>query len=135
MFALATGNSLRDLKVYGTFRVKERTRRNAEICVVCVLVASAGRRAWRKDRRSQSALSMYTVNRPNAGLKWSPCCLPIVAGVCSASCAHAFGCMYVWEGEVHYCCLKNNGIFYCSNVWWDHVPDANCTGVKGEHCS
>ena len=37
-----------------------------------------------------------------------------------------------WEGEVHYCCLKSYGIFYCSNVWWDHVPDANCTGVKGE---
>ena len=40
-----------------------------------------------------------------------------------------------WEREVHYCCLKSYGIFYCSNVWWDHVPDANCTGVKGEHCS
>ena len=40
-----------------------------------------------------------------------------------------------WEGEVHYCCLKSYGIFYCSNVWWDHIPDANCTGVKGEHCS
>ena len=40
-----------------------------------------------------------------------------------------------WEGEVHYCCLKSYGIFYCSNVWWDHVPDANCTGVNGEHCS
>ena len=33
--------------------------------------------------------------------------------------------------EVHYCCLKSYGIFYCSNVWWDHIPDANCTGVKG----
>ena len=31
--------------------------------------------------------------------------------------------------------LESYGIFYCSNVWWDHVPDANCTGVKGEHCS
>ena len=20
-------------------------------------------------------------------------------------------------------------------MWWDHIPDANCTGVKGEHCS
>ena len=20
-------------------------------------------------------------------------------------------------------------------VWWDHVPDANCSGVTGEHCS
>ena len=38
-----------------------------------------------------------------------------------------------WEGEVHYCCLKSYGIFYCSNVWWDHVPDANCTGVKGDN--
>ena len=40
-----------------------------------------------------------------------------------------------WEGEVHYCCLKTYGIFYCSNEWWDHIPYANCTGVKGEHCS
>ena len=40
-----------------------------------------------------------------------------------------------WEGEVHYCWLKSYGIFYCSNVWWDHIPDANCTGVEGEHCS
>ena len=39
------------------------------------------------------------------------------------------------EGEVHYCCLKSYGVFYFSNVWWDHIPDANCTGVKGEHCS
>ena len=39
------------------------------------------------------------------------------------------------EGEVHYCCLKKCGVFYFSNVWWDHIPDANCTGVKGEHCS
>ena len=31
------------------------------------------------------------------------------------------------EGEVHDCCF--------SNVWWDHIPDANCSGVKGEHCS
>ena len=42
------------------------------------------------------------------------------------------GCL---EGEVHYCCLKSYGIFYFNNVWWDHIPDANCTGVKGEHCS
>ena len=40
-----------------------------------------------------------------------------------------------WESEVHYCCLKSYGIFYCSNVWWDHIPDVNFTGVKGEHCS
>ena len=43
-----------------------------------------------------------------------------------------------WEGEVHYCCLKSYGIFYFSNVLWDHIPDANCTGggrpVRGEHC-
>ena len=39
------------------------------------------------------------------------------------------------QGEVHYCCLKSYGVFYFSNVWWDHIPDANCTGVKGEHCS
>ena len=40
-----------------------------------------------------------------------------------------------WEGEVHYCCLKSYGIFYFNNVWWDHIPNANCTGVKGEHCN
>ena len=39
------------------------------------------------------------------------------------------------EGEVHYCCLKSYGVFYFSNVWWDHIPDTNCMGVKGEHCS
>ena len=25
--------------------------------------------------------------------------------------------------------------FYFSNVWWDHIPDANCPGVKREPCS
>ena len=20
-------------------------------------------------------------------------------------------------------------------MWWDHIPDVNCLGVKGEHCS
>ena len=20
-------------------------------------------------------------------------------------------------------------------MWWDHIPDVNCSGVKGEHCS
>ena len=35
------------------------------------------------------------------------------------------------EREVHYCCL----VFYFSNVWWDHIPEVNCPGVKGEHCS
>ena len=39
------------------------------------------------------------------------------------------------EGEVHDCCLKNYGVFYFSNVWWDHIPDANCSGVKGGQCS
>ena len=61
--------------------------------------------------------------------------------VCLFVCYNLFVCFTgnlgvgCWEGEVHYCCLKSYGIFYCSNVWWDHVPDANCTGVKGEHCS
>ena len=39
------------------------------------------------------------------------------------------------EGEVHDCCLKINGVFYFSNVWWHHISGANCSGVKGEHCS
>ena len=39
------------------------------------------------------------------------------------------------EGDVHYCCLKSYGVFYFSNVWWDHIPDVICTGVKGEQCS
>ena len=41
------------------------------------------------------------------------------------------------EGEVHDCYLKSYGVFYFSNVWWDHIPDANCSGVKlkGGHCS
>ena len=39
------------------------------------------------------------------------------------------------EGEVHDCCLKSYGVFYFSNVWWNHIPHANCLGVKGEHCS
>ena len=38
------------------------------------------------------------------------------------------------EREVHDCCLKSYGVFYFSNVWWDHIPDVNCSGVKGEHC-
>ena len=33
------------------------------------------------------------------------------------------------EGEVRDCCLKSYGVFYFSNVWWDHIPDANCSGV------
>ena len=39
------------------------------------------------------------------------------------------------EMEVQYCCLKSCGVFYFSNVWWDHIADANWKGVKGEHCS
>ena len=71
------------------------------------------------------------------------------AGVCSASCAHALGSVcpsvrpsvrpfvsrVIWvigchEREVHDCCLKSYGVFYFSNVLWDHIPDANCSGVK-----
>ena len=37
------------------------------------------------------------------------------------------------EGEVHVFCLKSYGVSYFRNVWWDHIPDANCSGVK-EHC-
>ena len=36
------------------------------------------------------------------------------------------------EGEVHDCCLKNYWVIYFSNMLWDHIPDANCSGVKGE---
>ena len=25
-------------------------------------------------------------------------------------------------------------VIYFSNVLWDHIPNANCSGVKGEHC-
>ena len=39
------------------------------------------------------------------------------------------------EWEVRDCCLKSFGVVYFSNVWWDHIPDANCSGVKGEHCN
>ena len=48
-----------------------------------------------------------------------------------------FGCLFVClfyrqfigcrEGEVRDCCLKTYEIFYLSNVWWDHIPDANCS--------
>ena len=63
-------------------------------------------------------------------------CLFVIT--CLFVCLFVLQAIYVigcWEGEVHYCCLKSYGIFYCSNVWWDHIPDANCTGVKGEHCT
>ena len=39
------------------------------------------------------------------------------------------------EGEVHDYRLKSYRVFFFSNVWWDHIPDANCSGVKGEHCN
>ena len=39
------------------------------------------------------------------------------------------------EGEVRDCCLKSYGFFHFSNVWWDHIPDANCPWVNGELCS
>ena len=39
------------------------------------------------------------------------------------------------EGEVRECCLKSYRVFYFSNIWWDHIPDANCLEVIGEHCS
>ena len=38
--------------------------------------------------------------------------------------------MIGYREEVHDCCLKHYGVFYFSNVWWDHIPDANCSGVK-----
>ena len=40
-----------------------------------------------------------------------------------------------YEGEVLDCCLKSCWVIYFSNVLWDHIRDANCSGVKGEHCS
>ena len=39
------------------------------------------------------------------------------------------------EREVHDCCLKSYRVFYFSNMWWDNIPEVNCSGVKGEHCS
>ena len=33
------------------------------------------------------------------------------------------------------CCLKNCEVIYFSNMWWNHIADANCSGVKEEHCS
>ena len=39
------------------------------------------------------------------------------------------------EKEVHDCCLKSYGVFYFSNVWWVHIPDVDCLGVKREHWS
>ena len=69
----------------------------------------------------------------------------------SASCAHALGSMFVcyslfvclfdrqfrWLGVVkgRFMIAAWKAVFlYFSNVWWDHIPDANCSGVKGEHC-
>ena len=31
--------------------------------------------------------------------------------------------------------MKSFGVFYFGNVWWDQIPDANCSGVRREHCS
>ena len=41
------------------------------------------------------------------------------------------------EREVDGCYLKSYGVFYFSlfHVLWDHILDANCSGVKIEHCS
>ena len=39
------------------------------------------------------------------------------------------------EGEVRDCCLKSYWVIYFSNMLWDHIPDANCSGVKGKRCS
>ena len=44
----------------------------------------------------------------------------------------AIGCR---EGGIHGCYLKSYGFFYFSNVWWDHIPVANCSWVNGELCS
>ena len=38
------------------------------------------------------------------------------------------------EREAHDCCLNSFGVFYLSNVWWDHIPDANCSGVERKRC-
>ena len=37
--------------------------------------------------------------------------------------------------EVRGCGLKSYGVFCFTNVWWDHIPEANCSEVKIEHCS
>ena len=39
------------------------------------------------------------------------------------------------EGVVRDCCLKSYWVIYFSNMWWDHIPDVNCSRVKREHCS
>ena len=39
------------------------------------------------------------------------------------------------EREIRNCCLKIYKVIYFSNVWWDHIPDANSSGVKGEYYS
>ena len=39
------------------------------------------------------------------------------------------------EREVHGGCLKSYGVFYFSNMWWDNIPDADCSGVEREHGS
>ena len=74
--------------------------------------------------------------------------------VCSASCAHALSSMFVclfdlaylfvclfvcftdnlsewvsWKGGL-WLLLKNYGVFYFNDAWWDHIPDVNCSGIK-----
>jgi len=39
------------------------------------------------------------------------------------------------EGEVHDCCFKSYAVFYFSNVWWDHIPEVNCSGIERGLCS
>ena len=39
------------------------------------------------------------------------------------------------EREVHDFYLKRYAVFYLSNMWWDLIPDADCSGVEREHCS
>ena len=35
------------------------------------------------------------------------------------------------EVEVHYCCLKSYGVFYFSNVWWEHKYYSRCELLGG----
>ena len=46
-------------------------------------------------------------------------------------------CLFVvcFTGNLGDCCLKSYRVFYFSNMWWDLIPDADCSGVEREHCS
>ena len=34
------------------------------------------------------------------------------------------------------CCEREvHGVFYFSDIWWDLIPDADCSGVEREHSS